>query len=53
MNREHLIIFETESHYVYKMGVGHYEIRKHNGTHSLVVGEFNIPDEDNDARKSY
>ena len=45
------IVFETDSHYVYKVKSGHYQIRKNNGTHSLIVGEFNMPDEDNDARE--
>jgi hypothetical protein len=52
INPEDNIIFETSTHYVYKMGVGHYEIRKHvsNYTHSIVVGVIDMPDEDQDAK---
>jgi hypothetical protein len=51
ISREDNIIFETPTHYVYKMGVGHYEIRKGvNNTHSIVVGVIDVPDEDEDAK---
>ena len=50
INPEDNIIFETPTHYVYKTGIGCYEIRKHNGTHSIRVGLIDMPDEDEDAR---
>jgi hypothetical protein len=50
ISREDNIIFETQTHYVYKTGIGRYEIRKHNGTHSLRVGLIDMPDEDDDAK---
>lgn len=50
MSKESNIIFETETLYVYKMGIGKYEIRENRQTHSIVIGGFDMPDEDYDAK---
>ena len=53
LNHEESIIHETSTHYVFKLSVGHYEVREHSKsfTHSIIVGNFDQPDEDNDARE--
>lgn len=35
--------------YVYKLDIGKYEIRVNKTTHSIVIGAFDMPDEDEDA----
>ena len=39
---EEKIKFETDSHYVYEIGEGHYEVRKNGITHATVIGTFHF-----------
>jgi len=50
MNKESNIVHESanNSHYVYKISIGHYEVRKNGLTHAIVIGNFDNPDEDSD-----
>jgi len=45
------IVYESKNEicYVYKMGLGHYEVRKNGVTSSTIIGNFDMPDEPNDS----
>jgi hypothetical protein len=50
---EDRIIFEikSQSHYVYQMGVGHYQVRENKLTHAVIIWDLNNPDEDEDTKQ--
>ena len=51
IDNEKNIVFETESHYVYRIKFGIYEVREHKFTHSIVIGKFENEDEDEDTKQ--
>ncbi len=48
MIREEDIKYENKLGYVFKVGRGHYEVRKHMNGYSIVVGDFHNTDEPED-----
>jgi hypothetical protein len=53
ISREDNIIFETPTHYVYKVSNGRYQVRKNssNFTHSIIVFDLENEDEDEDTKE--